>query len=294
MCAGIQENKIHCENCIETMRKMPDNYIDLTVTSPPYDNLRKYNGYSFDFEIVAKELFRVTKNGGSIIWVVGDKTENQNESLSAFRQALFFQSLGFSVETMIYEKESITWNITSLRYKQNFEYMFVFSKGKPKTFNPIRDVSVTNLSPRKAKAQRNRTQKYEMVIPNEITVRGNIWWYPSGSGSNECHDHPAVFPEKLASEQIVSWSNEGDLIYDPFGGSGTVAKMAHIQGRRWILSEISPEYCKIAEKRIDPYLRQENLFRPAHGTIRSPAQHLTTAPCCSGEYAHIPEAGTSA
>lgn len=256
----MEINKIYNENCLETMARMPDCFVDLTVTSPPYDNLREYKGYSFPFEDIAKELYRVTKIGGVVVWVVGDATNQFNETLTSFNQAIYFQRLGFLIETMIYEKESITWNENSGRYKQNFEYMFIISKGKPKTFNPIKDVKVTNMNPRKAKSNRTGKVRYDLVIPNEITTRGNIWYYPSGSSTNECTEHPAVFPEKLAADHIHSWSNEGDLVYDCFMGSGTTAKMAHLQKRNWIGSEMSKEYCDIAEKRIKPYLQQKTLF----------------------------------
>jgi site-specific DNA-methyltransferase (adenine-specific) len=255
----MEINKIYNENCLQTMARIPNETIDLTVTSPPYDNLRQYNGYSFPFEEIAQELYRITKTGGSVVWVVGDATRDFNESLTSFKQALYFQQLGFKVETMIYEKESITWNENSGRYKQNFEYMFCLSKGKPK-FNPIRDVKVTNMNPRKAKSNRTKGAKYDLVIPNEITARGNIWHYASGSSTNECSEHPAVFPEQLAADHIRSWSNENDIVYDCFGGSGTTAKMAHLMKRNWILSEISSEYVQIAEKRIAPYLAQTSLF----------------------------------
>lgn len=248
------------------MARIPNGTIDLTVTSPPYDNLRKYNGYSFPFEQIAEGLWGITKEGGTVVWVVGDATNNFNESLTSFKQALFFQKIGFNVETMIYEKESITWNENSGRYKQNFEYMFILSKGKPK-FNPIRDVKVTNMNPRKAKSNRTKDAKYDIVIPNEITARGNIWYYPSGSSTNECSEHPAVFPEQLAADHIRSWSNEGDIVYDCFGGSGTTAKMAHLLNRKWILSEISKEYCELAAKRLDPYLRQASLFTPMQTAV---------------------------
>lgn len=258
---GIELNKIYNESNLKTMARMPDCFIDLTVTSPPYDNLRDYKGYSFPFEDIAKELYRVTKQGGVIVWVVGDAVINGSETGTSFRQALFFMQQGLNLhDTMIYHKHSIPQN--SNRYEQHFEYMFVFSKGKPKTVNLIKEKSLT------AGTFRNRNngkgdksaqqQRDERTLVNDTKVRGNVWTYDIGK--NDTTEHPAVFPEKLASEHINSWSNEGDLVYDCFGGSGTTAKMAHIYKRNWILSEISAEYCKIAQKRIEPYLMQTTLF----------------------------------
>ena len=258
-------NKIFNEDCLETMKRMPDNFIDLTVTSPPYDNLREYNGYSFDFESVARELFRVTKVGGVVVWVVGDATINGSETGTSFRQALFFKEIGFNLhDTMIYRKKNPI-PLTHNRYEQEFEYTFVFSKGKPKTFNPLLEKCVTNGSYThlrktgrvKEAATRNRD---EITITKQTKQRGNIWEYVVGSVKGETGTHPAPFPEKLARDHIYSWSNEGDLVYDPFMGSGTTAKMAHLLKRNWIGSEISKEYVEIANKRLDIYLRQTSLF----------------------------------
>ena len=125
----MEINKIYNENCLETMAKMPDNFIDLTVTSPPYDNLRTYKGYSFDFENVAKELYRITKIGGVVVWIVGDATIKGSETGTSFRQALFFKEIGFNLhDTMIYQKSVPPMN--DKRYQHNFEYMFVFVKDK--------------------------------------------------------------------------------------------------------------------------------------------------------------------
>lgn len=125
-------------DCVEFMKKIEDDSIDLTVTSPPYDDLRKYNGYNFDFENVAKELYRISKQGGVVVWIVGDKTEKGSESGTSFREALYFKELGFNLhDTMIYQSDKPPMNHN--RYEQKFEYMFVFSKGKPKTFNPIKE-----------------------------------------------------------------------------------------------------------------------------------------------------------
>lgn len=269
----MELNKIYNESNLDTMAKMPDNFIDLTVTSPPYDNLRDYKGYSFPFEEIAKELYRVTKEGGVVVWVVGDATENGSESGTSFKQALYFMECGFRLhDTMIYEsgKPPLTHN----RYEQCFEYMFVFSKGKPKVFNPIKvrtayagDINKRNHG-RKVGAKEDAKSairfRDENTLVSDEKIKYNIWHYPTGmNGSTKdavAFNHPAIFPEQLAADHIFSWSNENDIVYDCFGGSGTTAKMAHLQKRNWILSEISEEYCKIAEKRIEPYLMQQSLF----------------------------------
>jgi site-specific DNA-methyltransferase (adenine-specific) len=255
------------ESNLETMKNMPENHIDLTVTSPPYDGLRDYNGYSFPFEEIAKELFRVTKDGGVVVWVVGDATINGSETGTSFRQALYFMKCGFNLhDTMIYHKNTLP--LTHNRYEQQFEYMFIFCKGKPKTFNAIKVKSKRAGETRAGSSFRhegNETGKLHTMgnVLNEKYM-GNVWFYETGfnkSTSDEiAFEHPAIFPEQLAADHIYSWSNEGDLVYDCFGGSGTTVKMAHKWKRKSIMSEISLEYCQIAKNRIEPYLMQECLF----------------------------------
>jgi DNA modification methylase len=246
-------NMIHNENCLDTMALMPDGSIDLTVTSPPYDNLRDYNGYSFDFEPIARELYRVTKDGGVVVWVVGDATINGSETGTSFRQALFFMSLGFNLhDTMIYQKHNFS-NPSSNRYHQIFEYMFVFSKGKPKTFNALKDRP--NVEAGKIGSWGKNTSRQvdgTMVersrkVNTEFGMRYNIWRMKTEMKPL----HPAPFPEALAEDHILSWSNAGDLVYDPFLGSGTTALCARRLGRNYVGSEISEEYCLVAKARLD-------------------------------------------
>lgn len=252
----MKENQIYNMDCVEGMQLLPNDYIDLTVTSPPYDNLRKYNEFSWDFEAVARELWRVTKPGGVVVWVVGDATLKGSETGTSFRQALYFMKCGFNLhDTMIYAKRNpIPQNHN--RYEQCFEFMFVFSKCKPKTFNPIK-VETKNAGKtfdwgnRKtemdaAQCRRHRGSDFRSVASTK--TKENIWYYSIGGGKTR---HPAVFPEQLASDHIVSWSNPGDIVLDPFTGSGTTAKMALLNGRRYIGFEISAEYCEIANTRIE-------------------------------------------
>jgi site-specific DNA-methyltransferase (adenine-specific) len=251
----IETNTCYNENCLDTMARMPDCFIDLTVTSPPYDNLRTYNGYSFDFEAVAKELFRVTKQGGVVVWVVGDATIKGSETGTSFKQALYFKEIGFNLhDTMVWIKPDPI-PLTHNRYEQSFEYMFILSKGKPKTFNPIKVKTKYGGRIENTKNWSNKDKNQAIRIRDEDLVRKeyridyNNWKISVNDGVKV--KHPAKFPEELCERHILSWSNEGDLVYDPFMGSGTTAKMAIINKRNWIGSEISEEYCKIIEERIN-------------------------------------------
>ena len=254
-------NKIYNENCIETMARMPDGFVDLVVTSPPYDGLRTYNGYSFPFEGIAKELFRITKYNGVVVWVVGDATVNGSETGTSFKQALFFKECGFNLhDTMIYQKNSYPFP-PSNRYYQQFEYMFILSKKAPKTFNGIRQETKWRKKTSELSTTRNAdgntvAMKYEKGKRDRL--KDNVWLFNTGymrsSKDKIAFQHSATFPEQLANDHIISWSNERDLVYDPFMGSGTTAKMAMLNKRNYIGSEISKEYCDIAEKRINENL----------------------------------------
>lgn len=270
-CIDVVANTIYNENCLDTMRRMPDEFIDLTVTSPPYDNLRTYKGYVFPFEDIAKELYRVTKQGGVVVWVVGDATIDKSETGTSFKQALFFMQCGFKLhDTMIYSKvPSFPAAVGDNRYSQAFEYMFVFSKDTPKVANLIKDRKNkwggSQSWGKKSERKRDGTIKErEKINVQEFGYRFNIWEYSAGKQNSTKDEiafkHPAIFPEQLAADHIYSWSNEGDLVYDPFGGSGTTAKMAHQLKRNWVLSEISSEYCEIARKRIANHTAQTRLF----------------------------------
>ncbi|NGM81235.1 site-specific DNA-methyltransferase [Paenibacillus sp. 7124] len=256
----IELNRIYNEDCLVGMRKIADRSVDLTVTSPPYDNLRKYNGYAFDFESVARELYRITKPGGVIVWVVGDATVNGSETLTSFKQALFFKEIGFNVhDTMIYEKENPV-PLTHNRYEQKFEYMFVFSKGRPTVFNPIMEATSRPgesrrgySKPREQTTEASRTRT-DTIITKSERRRFNIWRYAVGRGGSTrdsvAFQHPAIFPERLAYDHIISWSNRGDVVFDPFMGSGTTAKMSIISGRQYLGFEVSEEYVGIARQRL--------------------------------------------
>jgi DNA modification methylase len=256
-------NQIICGDNVETLRGFPDDCIDLTVTSPPYDNLRTYGGHSWDFEGVAQQLWRVTKPGGVVVWVVADATINGSETGTSFRQALRFMEIGFRLhDTMIYQKNSYPFP-PSNRYYQQAEFMFVFSKNTPNCFNGIVQKTEWKKSTTEISTTRQAdgsTAEMKYAKGNDTRLLDNIWRVDSGfmrtTNESFAFRHPAMFPEALARDHILSWSNEGDTVLDPFSGSGTTAKMAKLMGRQYIGIEVNPEYCEIAEER----LRQGVLF----------------------------------
>lgn len=258
----MELNKIYNENCLNTMSDMPDRFIDLTLTSPPYDDLRNYNGFDFEFKNIANELYRVTKNGGLVVWVVGDATKDGSETGTSFRQALHFMECGFNLhDTMIYYKNN-PMPTAGKRYHQHFEYMFAFSKGQPNTFNPLTENCKYNgLANMKNRGQ-NGELNYKKVERTSEKKVGNVFFYSIGGGISTkdviAYNHPAIFPEQLAYDQIKTWTNESDLVYDCFMGSGTTAKMAMLLKRNWIGSEISAEYVEISNKRLQQYLQTLN------------------------------------
>lgn len=253
-------NNVYCEDCVVFMSNLEDNYIDLTVTSPPYDNLRDYEGYSFDCESIARQLFRITKNGGVVIWVVGDKVNKGNKTLTSFKHALIFQEVGFNVhDIMIYKKKNTPF-MRSNAYTNCFEFMFVFAKGSPKTFNPLKEKTVrSGMEMLVHNKKADGVNKKVMKKLNEEKVRTNIWEYAVGFGGTTkdkiAFQHPAVFPEKLVQDHILSWSNEGDLVFDPMCGSGTTCKMSLLNNRNYIGCDVSQKYIDIAQNRIKKYLK---------------------------------------
>jgi site-specific DNA-methyltransferase (adenine-specific) len=250
------------DNC-EVMRMMPSESVDLVVTSPPYDDLRAYGGHDWDFYGVAWNLKRLLRPGGVIVWNVNDETKDGGETGTSMRQALHFQSLGLSLhDTMIYQKKGFSFPDLT-RYHQTWEYMFVFSKGKPKTFNPICDRKNETAGKPLGGDYKRAKDGSSVVRPGsedrgdrkDFGQRFNIWLIGAGSGQSSsdavAFNHPAIFPEALARDHILSWSNEGDIVLDPFSGSGTTAKMAKHNGRRFIGIEVNPDYVEISRKRLE-------------------------------------------
>lgn len=252
-------------DCLERMNDIANGAIDLTVTSPPYDNLRTYNNTSVFWnetiwKRVLETLYSKTKDGGVLVWVVGDATISGSETGTSFKQALYAKEIGFNIhDTMIYEKDSMSFP-NPTRYHQIFEYMFVFSKGKPKTVNLIADRKNLNANGRKHIKGNYRTADGEIKRHNkqnllkEYGVRNNIWRISTGHNKSTtdkiAFQHPAIFPESLARDQIISWSNPSDLVMDPFLGSGTTGKMALSLGRKFVGIEIDEAYFEIAKARI--------------------------------------------
>jgi DNA modification methylase len=269
----MEINKIYNENCLDTMAKMPNGFVDFVITSPPYDNIRNYNGFQFEFERIALELYRVLKKGGVVIWVVADATLEGSETGTSFKQALYFKErAGFRIhDTMIYYKNN-PMPLTGNRYHQHFEYMFAFSKDNPKTFNPITEPTKYRGLANMKNRGKEGSLDYEKVPRTTEKKVGNVFFYSIGGGISTkdkvAYQHPAIFPEQLVHDQISTWTNEEDLVYDPFMGSGTTAKIAHLMNRKWIGSEISHEYIEIAEKRLEKYL-VNNLFTKDNEEIKS-------------------------
>ncbi len=253
-------------DCIDKMRDIPDNSIDMVMTSPPYDNLRDY-GKDFTgwgehiWKPVLDGIFRVLKDGGVCVWVVGDATINGSETGTSFKQALYWMEIGGKLhDTMIYQKIN-PMPLNDNRYTPSFEYMFVFSKGKPKSVNLIEERTIYGGSKNNGTYYKKDGTLVEKHGAGKdvkyYKVRSNIFSYPVGGDSN---GHPAVFPLKLAKEHIISWSNESDTILDPFMGSGTTGVACHDLGRNFIGIELDEGYFKIAEDRIHEYQSQGRLF----------------------------------
>jgi len=245
--------------CAGLMDAMPEGCIDLTVTSPPYDNLREYQGYIFDFEAIARQLWRITKPGGVVVWVVGDATISGSETGTSFRQALRFKELGFNLhDTMIFHHNSPpSVAVMQKRYEQHFDYMFILTRGFPTTCNHLteRKTYIDNRQLKEGQRLPNGAKTWRKKSLNETKIKGNVWFFNVGGGLStsdiSAYKHPAIFPEALARDHILSWSNPGDIVFDPMVGSGTTCKMAKELGRHWLGFDISPEYVEIARKRVE-------------------------------------------
>lgn len=274
----IPTAKLMLGDSAKRLTEISANSIDLTVTSPPYDNLRSYKGFSFDFETVARELYRVTKPGGVVVWIAGDATIKGSETGTSFRQALFLRDVcGFNLaDTMIYQKTDLAFPRNGHRkYPGAFEYMFVLSKGPIRTFELIRDRA--NKSAGRILSGTVR-QTDGTMLPSHSTgkekavasmgARSNVWGYSTGyrksASEDYVYDHPAIFPEALARDHILSWSQPGDLVLDPFMGSGTTGKMALAHGRDFVGIEIAEEYFAIASRRLAPPASKQRVVFLVH------------------------------
>lgn len=258
-------------DCLAAMREMDAECIDLTVTSPPYDNIRDYHGYTFDWKATISELYRITKFGGVVVWIVSDQTVDGSETGTSFKQALWAKECGFNLhDTMIWEKEACAFP-ESTRYYPIFEYMFVWSKGKPKSFNPIEDrpnkwggTKVHGTFREADGTLRQRSSTWKETVCKENGCRFNVWHINTEKQNKT--GHPAVFPIQLAQDHIKSWSNEGDTVLDPFLGSGTTRIAAYDLNRQFIGFEISEEYFRLQEERFARHTAQMNLFLEGDNT----------------------------
>lgn len=256
------KNRLIQGNCCDKIKELPNELVDLTITSPPYDKLRTYEGYQLDMDVLIPELFRITKKGGVVVWVVGDSVIQGSETGSSLRQALKFIDAGFKLhDTMIYQKNGASFPARrdGNRYSQVFEYMFIFSKGKPLKATLICDKKNRwhGWQPWGGGTMRLKDgslTKREMKPVPEFSPRTNVWYYNTGKGYTTsdkfAFNHPAMFPEKLAIDHIESWSEKGDLVFDPMAGGGTTLKCAILTGRNYLGIEISDKYCEICKERI--------------------------------------------
>jgi len=244
------------QDCVEWMRTQPDDCVDMVLTSPPYDNLREYTGFDFDLPNMLSELKRIVKPGGVVVWNVADATVKGSETGTSMRQALAFIDAGFKLnDTMIYVKRNpMPSSSSSPRYHQAWEYIFCFSLGKPKTFNPLmRETAYTGEANMRYRGKAG-TIEYKKTKRNTHTKLNNVFVYTVGGGHTTkdkiAFEHPAIMPEQLAEDQILTWTNTGDTVYDPFAGSGTTIKIAKQNSRIGIGTEISPDYIDIANRRL--------------------------------------------
>jgi len=256
----LGDHRVMCGDSNNSIQKLlGDEKFDLAVTSPPYDDLRTYRGYTFNFEKVIKQLFAVIKEGATVVWIVSDETKNGCESGTSFKQALKFMEIGFNLhDTMIWEKQTFTaTGSLQVRYADVFDYMFIFTKGKIKTFNAIID----RLTKGKKKKQgtirqrdgsMKRMSSVGKIYDNEFAQRFNIWKIITElSGSKIAH--PAQFPEKLANDHIISWSNPRDLVLDPFLGSGSTLIACESTNRICYGMEIDPGYVDVIIQRWENF-----------------------------------------
>lgn len=263
------EYSIYNENCVDYLKTLPDNSLKFVITSPPYDDLRNYQGYSFDFENVARELSRTLADGGVIIWNVSDATVKGSETGTSMRQALFFMDCGLRLhDTMIYEKKNpMPASKTSKRYHQAWEYIFCFSKGTPSTFNPfVVPAKYGHVNANMKHRGKDGELNYIKTKRNSHTKIRNIFAYTVGGGHStsdkEAYGHPALMPEKLAEDQILTWTNPGDVVFDPFSGAGTSGKMAVKNDRKYVGTELSVEYCELSNIRIQRVI--DKIKKPAN------------------------------
>jgi DNA modification methylase len=269
---GLIDRIVNCD-CLDGMRLLPDGCINMTLTSPPYDHVRRYGGDLLDFKTfrrIARELYRLTRPGGVVVWIVADGIADYTETCTSARQKLYFRKVGFKVyHTMVMARTGSRWP-AKVRYGDSLEYAFILSKGRPTTIRLLRDkenrrAGLTYVTTRRSLSERDRPMpKLQSKPISTHGVRPAIWAYPTGGRTTTrdryAYDHPALMPEQMAVDHILSWSRPGDLVFDPMAGAGTTTKMALLNHRRYLGFEVNPQYHEIALRRLqdarDEYRRR--------------------------------------
>jgi site-specific DNA-methyltransferase (adenine-specific) len=248
-------------DCVSEMATLPDNCIPLTVTSPPYDKLRRYGGqrWSFEtFEKVARQLFRLTMPGGVVLWVVQDGTVDGSLTGTSARQWLYFQQIGFDLNSVLI-LATRGWRSQTSRYANQFHFGFVLSKGRPRAFHPIRDRINSTAGQRLRCSRRSASGEAVTTYNGDRRLglhgyRANVWFYDVGGGKSTkdryASRHEALMPEQMARDLIISWSRPGDLIFDPFCGAATTCKMALLSHRHYLGIEAHALYYRLALRRM--------------------------------------------
>ena len=253
-------NSIICGDSAEVLKNFPDNSIDMVVTSPPYDGLRDYNGFSLDLHKIGKEIYRVLKDGGIAVMVIQDATKDFAKSLTSFRTIVdWCDNVGFRLfETVIYHKNGTEGAWWKQRFRVDHEYMPIFMKGKkPQYFNkePLKIPSKHGGKVMSGSGNRRTDGTLSETVRrpiNTMKCRGTVWDYLMAGDKNPLkRKHPAVFPDKIPYDCIQCFCPEGGLVLDPFIGCGSTAVMAKVLGRNYIGIDISREYCDLAEERIE-------------------------------------------
>ena len=287
----IELNKIYPESNLETMQRIESNSIDMVLTSPPYANARAktYGGIDADdyinwFIPIAKEIYRILKPTGSFILNIGDNTIDGETHLYTFEIPIVLKrEIGFKfIDPLIWHKKTTPPGKFKNRFKDGWEFCFHFSKTLDIKFNPYAVAEKTtqvsidralrhkdthimksttgsgfNNPNKNLKERRNRQtgsgfgtddnymDSLEMALPMNV-----IYCSPETRNMN----HSAPFPIEIPVFFIKAFTDENDIIYDPFLGSGTTAEAALRLNRKFIGSEIKTEYVSTANNRIKEHL----------------------------------------
>ena len=249
---------LHNNDCVKVLPYFKDS-VDLIITSPPYDDLREYGGHEFNFRAVADAIIPALKDGGQMAWIVQDAIRNYQETGNSFRQALYFQEHGLLLhQTIIFQKANESGK-SHTRYAEVTEYIFILTKGRPKTFNPIIDKPNAEANTRQSNTNKGRNKAGELgsyvgsyTVP-KFSKRINVWRYNTSRMApdfKDAHKHPAIYPLALGHDLVTSYSNPGDLVLDPMCGSGTTIRAAVNLDRNAVGIDIEPSYIELAKRRM--------------------------------------------